>query len=75
MCTVLSIFLFYILLKEKLSALQPLAIGNPTEVHCPQVCLRVCVCVCGGCGWTSGCGGFMEGSNKEEKGQMGRQGN
>lgn len=30
--------------KKTLSALQPLAIGDPTEVHCPQVCLCVDVC-------------------------------
>lgn len=34
-----SVFLCWILLKENLCALQPLAIGDPTEVHCPQVCL------------------------------------
>lgn len=31
---------------KTISALQPLAIGDPTEVHCPQVCLCVSVGVC-----------------------------
>lgn len=47
MCTVLSnFFLVFFFCKEKktISALQPLAIGDPTEVHCPQVCLCVDVC-------------------------------
>lgn len=47
-CTALFFFLvafFSFKRKKTISALQPLAIGDPTEVHCPQVCVCVCVCV------------------------------
>lgn len=40
--------LLFVLLKERktTSALQPLAIREPTDVHCPQVCVWVCVREC-----------------------------
>lgn len=39
-----TFFIFFFLwIKFFVSALQPLAIGDPTEVHCPRECVSECV--------------------------------